>query len=83
MIGLQWLFSRNKESIVHDAEAEKLFTPFVIAATCPNTDVECEISADARVVFFDFADAFSIQDENIVIRDMGMSSDVMNALLML
>jgi hypothetical protein len=70
--GTRDTFVRNKILEEKSDAVEKLRAPFVIVSTLPTTDVECEMTNDRSTVFFDFADSFSINDDNVFFKDVGL-----------
>ena len=78
-LGTRKLLLRNRdiqqESLEQEEEqpVERVHVPFVVVSTSPTTDVECEMTEDRTTTFFDFADSFTLTDENVLIKDIGVN----------
>eukprot|EP00808_Paulinella_micropora_P031866 g74174.t1 len=73
-IARKTLIERNgkPESLLH--HKDKLHRPFIIINTSPVTEVTCEMSDDRTNVHFTYSDSFSIHDNHVILKEIGMQT---------
>eukprot|EP00457_Paulinella_chromatophora_P007482 gb/GEZN01007505.1/.p1 GENE.gb/GEZN01007505.1/~~gb/GEZN01007505.1/.p1 ORF type:complete len:367 (-),score=73.67 gb/GEZN01007505.1/:311-1411(-) len=74
-IASKTLIERNgkPEALLH--HKDKLHRPFIIINTAPVTEVTCEMSEGDRTnVHFTYSDSFSIHDNHVILKEIGMQT---------
>lgn len=60
-------------SSTSDASSEeKIHLPFIVVNTSKNTIIQCEMGTDRTDVFFNFSEPFEINDDNEILRRLGL-----------
>jgi len=62
----------NGDTKGDSASEEKIHLPFIVVNTSKNTIIQCEMGTDRTDVFFNFSEPFEINDDNEILRRLGM-----------
>ncbi|KAG7353385.1 transcription factor DP [Nitzschia inconspicua] len=71
------LVSRNQEAGMAD---EKIPLPFIVVNTNSSAVIQCDMSRDRTDVMFDFSMPFEINDDNTILKKMGMDRTSLSTL---
>lgn len=63
----------NTENDEAKAEEEKIYLPFIVVNTAENATIKCEMNQDKTDVMFDFNMPFEINDDNEILKRLGLS----------
>jgi len=56
----------------NSSKEEKLHLPFIVVNTAKSTVIQCEMGSDRTDVFFNFSEPFEINDDNEILRRLGL-----------
>lgn len=62
----------TKDDIIVIPESEKIDLPFIIVNTADNAIIQCEMNTDKTEVMFDFSQPFEINDDNEILKRLGL-----------
>jgi hypothetical protein len=62
----------SKDDVIVIPEAEKIDLPFIVVNTADNAVIQCEMNTDKTEVMFDFSQPFEINDDNEILKRLGL-----------
>jgi hypothetical protein len=63
----------QKDDTMVIPESEKIDLPFIVVNTADNAVIQCEMNTDKTEVMFDFSQPFEINDDNEILKRLGLS----------
>jgi transcription factor Dp-1 len=74
------LVQHNKRREADPSNEEKIPLPFIVVNTHSSAVIQCEMSPDRTDVMFDFSMPFEINDDNTILKRLGMDKTTMSVL---
>ena len=69
---LNFLALARRSNNSNSSKEEKLHLPFIVVNTAKSTVIQCEMGSDRTDVFFNFSEPFEINDDNEILRRLGL-----------